>query len=810
MYTQCPDCATAFRVTAEILKQAGGKVRCGGCGIAFNALANLSETKPGAAPSPQPDDVLPELTPEAAQDANETPPQRAISPEQSAALLQTLDELSGTDIRLEDTGVEWRLMPDEEDEDADYVPDDYGTYVDAELSGDTGNTAIDEILDDTPAELDEFLVDAPSEVDAGEVFGVAASPVESPGDGDGPEGAPNPDDELRFDDHTGLPGDDAGDDSGVAPVVRFETRAEPEPEPEFIEPSAHTETQVDMVFGEPDEWGELLDEVEVVADDDSGDAIVIPGEIIEPESSDEDSGARSLTLADELDALGDELNALGHELDDAGDARPADETLTTAGDDVQPEPARVQDLSDRILSALSRHGVEDVEDFDDDDDTAAEFIATGSGFDELTRALGDAGDEPGDLAAEPRAEDAAVEVARDAGTADVTDVSEDPPDAVAIVNADDGDAVNAPDVVAGDTPDAADVAAEVDVLADEIELADVEIESAADEADSPEPAKLPEGEQEQAIDRLIDQDLLGLAADGDDDEGDDEPSDVAAAVKGVPGFPPVTGGVETIIMEGESVRTALEEEALKAEAKREQQPEENAFIAAARKTFRGTMSRHDDETATPAHRHRIAAGLTLLGLLLAGQLVHQSRAELATIPAVNNLITPIYRLLGSPITPHWDVTGWQFEVTRETLSGGEPVAAAAAPPAGDAAATGVTPAAEGGTGAGDGSAGIDEARTPEILTIYSRLGNSADHPLPYPLITVSLTDRYEETIGSTILEPSDYLPSQADTSRLISPGNTFEAVIPIASPSGAATGYKLNVCYRQAGRTLRCAVEDFK
>ena len=30
MYTQCPDCNTAFRVTADVLKQAAGKVRCGG------------------------------------------------------------------------------------------------------------------------------------------------------------------------------------------------------------------------------------------------------------------------------------------------------------------------------------------------------------------------------------------------------------------------------------------------------------------------------------------------------------------------------------------------------------------------------------------------------------------------------------------------------------------------------------------------------------------------------------------------------------------------------------------------------------
>jgi predicted Zn finger-like uncharacterized protein len=43
VYTQCPDCTTVFRVTAEVLRAAQGKVRCGVCARSFNALENLSE-----------------------------------------------------------------------------------------------------------------------------------------------------------------------------------------------------------------------------------------------------------------------------------------------------------------------------------------------------------------------------------------------------------------------------------------------------------------------------------------------------------------------------------------------------------------------------------------------------------------------------------------------------------------------------------------------------------------------------------------------------------------------------------------------
>jgi predicted Zn finger-like uncharacterized protein len=51
MYSQCPDCQTRFRVTAEALRVAHGTVRCGRCGCAFDALARLSDTIPPPGPT---------------------------------------------------------------------------------------------------------------------------------------------------------------------------------------------------------------------------------------------------------------------------------------------------------------------------------------------------------------------------------------------------------------------------------------------------------------------------------------------------------------------------------------------------------------------------------------------------------------------------------------------------------------------------------------------------------------------------------------------------------------------------------------
>src|SRR5688500_2207961 len=52
MLTQCPNCETTFRVTAEILRVADGQVRCGRCHTQFDALERLlEEGDPSAAES---------------------------------------------------------------------------------------------------------------------------------------------------------------------------------------------------------------------------------------------------------------------------------------------------------------------------------------------------------------------------------------------------------------------------------------------------------------------------------------------------------------------------------------------------------------------------------------------------------------------------------------------------------------------------------------------------------------------------------------------------------------------------------------
>lgn len=272
-------------------------------------------------------------------------------------------------------------------------------------------------------------------------------------------------------------------------------------------------------------------------------------------------------------------------------------------------------------------------------------------------------------------------------------------------------------------------------------------------------------EEEMTINQEIDQELLAIASQDEDlgativglnsleknNEEEDEPGPE----------------VETIIMEGDQIRGAFEKE-------RERQKREAALKRfdqagnlidsyVARRIVRG------GRRSTDPLGYGMIAGVLLLVICLFGQIVHAKRQTLSTSALFNQTVGHVYRMLGNPINPEWSITGWQFEATN-------------------------------------GSIADDE----DVLTIYSRIGNRSSEPLPYPLVHVSLTDRWEEIIGSAILEPSAYLAADQNPNQPVGPGNNFTAVITIDEPSVDATGFKLNVCYRVTAGRVRCATEDFK
>ena len=305
-----------------------------------------------------------------------------------------------------------------------------------------------------------------------------------------------------------------------------------------------------------------------------------------------------------------------------------------------------------------------------------------------------------------------------------------------------------------------------------------EAEEAAEEDDSGKHFVPPLTEEEQTINMQIDQDLLALAIEDKDGFAStiviaEEAAETEALKRKKkkkkekkPGLDllDTSAGFETIIMEGESIRNEVDNEKLAAD------------VAAAASLFSAAAAEREAEAAarTGGRRLGMIAGMIALVLLLAVQVLHQSREALATIPAFNNFAGPLYRAIGMPLSPDWDVTGWRFEATR--ISAGE-------------------------ADASDGS---------EDVMIFSRMGNNSDKPLPYPIIGISLTQRDEEPIGGFTLDPADYLPDDLDPRKLVEPDNTFNAVMTIRSPSAEAASVRLRACYRKADGSLRCKDDSFK
>ncbi|MGB5740648.1 MAG: zinc-ribbon and DUF3426 domain-containing protein [Woeseia sp.] len=216
--------------------------------------------------------------------------------------------------------------------------------------------------------------------------------------------------------------------------------------------------------------------------------------------------------------------------------------------------------------------------------------------------------------------------------------------------------------------------------------------------------------------------------------------------------------VESIVMEGDTVTDMLE--------------------FAERASYDGVPppDLDDDTDFAPVRKSagstaRVAgfAAIVLLGVAFAGQYLHANRDALATRGWFQEIVAPVYATMGQPISPAWDISGWQFQSTNGST---------------------------------------DDAS--QHLTIYTRIANESDKPLPYPLIHVSLTDRWDDVIGSRLLAPQDYLAGAGNPDRPVAAGASFAAVITIETPAPDATGFKLNVCYPLAGKRLRCAIEDFR
>jgi predicted Zn finger-like uncharacterized protein len=165
-----------------------------------------------------------------------------------------------------------------------------------------------------------------------------------------------------------------------------------------------------------------------------------------------------------------------------------------------------------------------------------------------------------------------------------------------------------------------------------------------------------------------------------------------------------------------------------------------------------------DRTFIPWLTAAIAAGV-----LLMVQVVHQNREWLASHAPLGGSLRALYSKMGAPVTPPANLSAYQLRQWGVT---GDP--------------------------AGDGT-----------LRVRASILNTAAQLEPYPLLRVTLANRFGGSIGTRDFEPSEYLGKP--TAKLLAPGERADATLDILDPGKSAEGFEIDVCLRGADRKVSCA-----
>lgn len=153
----------------------------------------------------------------------------------------------------------------------------------------------------------------------------------------------------------------------------------------------------------------------------------------------------------------------------------------------------------------------------------------------------------------------------------------------------------------------------------------------------------------------------------------------------------------------------------------------------------------------------------VLTLLLAAQVVHHSREYWATHGPFAAAVRSLYARAGAPVASSANLSAYQL---RQWGVSGDPSA--------------------------DGT-----------LRVRASILNAAAQLEPFPLLRVTLANRFGTGIGARDFEPSEYLGKP--TARYLNPGEQIDATMDILDPGKNAEGFEIDVCLRGADRKISCA-----
>lgn len=157
------------------------------------------------------------------------------------------------------------------------------------------------------------------------------------------------------------------------------------------------------------------------------------------------------------------------------------------------------------------------------------------------------------------------------------------------------------------------------------------------------------------------------------------------------------------------------------------------------------------------------AAAVLLALALAAQIVHRNREWLTANAPFGAVLRSAYARLGSPLTTPANLGAYQLRQWGVT---------------GDPDANGA-------------------------LHVRASILNTAAELQPYPLLRVTLEDRFGNRIGTREFDAAEYLGRP--TVKLLAPGERADATVNIMDPGKNAEGFEIDVCLRGADRKVVCA-----
>jgi hypothetical protein len=153
----------------------------------------------------------------------------------------------------------------------------------------------------------------------------------------------------------------------------------------------------------------------------------------------------------------------------------------------------------------------------------------------------------------------------------------------------------------------------------------------------------------------------------------------------------------------------------------------------------------------------------LLTLLLCAQWAHGNREWLATHAPLRGPLRGLYAAFGVAVAVPANLSAYQLRQWGVT---------------GDPSASGA-------------------------LRVRASILNIAAQLQPYPLLRVTLANRFGTKLGTRDFEPAEYMGKPIV--KMLAPGERADATLDIVDPGKDAEGFEIDVCVRGADQKVTCA-----